>query len=130
MSRAYAEQRIRQALELSRGNQAKARQQIIAWCFEDTKLLHELVQPHMTGIISHAISRVVNLKDEPETRSEPKIDISKGGEFGIEILKSIVGANTAKFGQENASPPVKKQAASQRHIDAIKSIASKSPKKK
>ena len=42
MSREYAEQKIKQALELTRGNATQARQQVIAWCHEDTKLLQAL----------------------------------------------------------------------------------------
>lgn len=131
MTREYAEQRIRQALELARGNETKARQQIIAWCAEDMKLLLALSAPHLTGIVAHALTRVINQKDLPSPKAEPTLDLSKGSGFGIEILKSIVGGDTARFGQESAAPPVKKQAASQRHIDAIKQMAgkSKTPKK-
>src|SRR5688572_30825087 len=103
MSREYAEKRIRQALEMFKGNETKARQQIIAWTYEDTKLLQALTQPHITGIVAHAIGRVVNMKDEGDIPPEPEIDLSEGGEFGIEILKAIAGGGTARFGQENAS---------------------------
>jgi hypothetical protein len=131
MSITYVEQKIRQALDISRGNETRARQQVIAWCAEDPKLLLGLAAPHLTGIVAHALTRVMNHKELPTPQASPKLDIAKGGEFGIEILKSIAGGDTARFGQESSAPPVKKQAASQRHIDAIKQMAgqSKTPKK-
>ena len=58
MNREYAEKRIRDALKASGGNVTAARQQVIAWAFDDTKLLHELVAPHITGIAAHAVNNV------------------------------------------------------------------------
>lgn len=126
MSREYVEKRIKEALKLTGGNATKARQQIIAWTYEDSKLLQGLAQPHLTGIVAHAISRVVSKKDEPETIPDtPREETDPMHEFGIEILKAIASGDSARFGQENAAPPVKKQPASQRHIDAIRQMVGK-----
>ncbi len=127
MNRDYSERRIREALKASKGSAAKARQQIIAEAFDDAKLLHELVAPHITGIVSHAVNRVATTKEKPiPAAPAPTKKASKGGkgdEFGMEILKAIALGNPAQFGLENAS--IKKQQASQRHIDAIRQMVSK-----
>lgn len=129
MSREYAEKRIREALKQARGNATKARQQIIAWTNEDPKLLQALAQPHLTGIVAHAISRVIHqqevgdadedIPDEPQT-----LDMSPDT-FGKEILKALSNDSTAMFGREGGASPRRKQA-SQSHIDAMRQIASKS----
>lgn len=132
MSRQYAENKIKEALHLTRGNAAQARQQIIAWAMEDHNLLKELVKPHMVGIVAHAVGRVKSGKTEPEPVPLPtdQTDLGDKDSFGMDILKTIAGGDTAQFGQENYSRPVKKQGASQQHIDAIQQMIKKSQGKK
>ncbi len=132
MTQDYVISKIKQALENSRGNETKARQQIIAWTYEDTKLLHDLAKPHMTGIIAHAISRVKRMQErgektiKPEPVPGPVSDPELDGTFGIELLKAIAADGRAKFGMEsNDRPAPKRGAASQQHIDAIKMMARK-----
>ncbi|HPD82724.1 MAG: hypothetical protein R3D88_01730 [Alphaproteobacteria bacterium] len=130
MSREYAEKKIKEALHLTRGNATKARQQVIAWAMEDHKLLKELVRPHMIGITAHAVGRVMSGKTEPEPVPMASVDPQedKNNSFGMEILRTIAGGDTAQFGQENFGRPVKKQSASQAHIDAIQAMINKSKK--
>lgn len=128
MTREYAERKIEEALKLTGGNALKARKQIIAWTFEDAKLLQALAQPHLTGIVAHAVSRVVRKKDSPDSLPDvPDMDDDPDAGFGFEILKTIVAGGSPRFGQESAAPPVRKQPASQRHIDAIRKLAGKKP---
>ncbi len=132
MSREYAESRIREALKQAKGNATKARQMVMAWTFEDPKLLQALVRPHLTGIVAYAVSRVINrleadedetpIPDIPETLNMPPET------FGREILKALSSSNTPVFGQETAAPPAGRKQASQSHIDALKSLASKKKK--
>lgn len=126
MSRDYIEKRIYEALKLTGGNATKARSMIIQWTQEDSKLLYGLAHPHLTGIVAHAINRVqtkknevLSMPDAPDPNSDPE------HLFGLEILKAIAGGGAATFGMEDAGPPAKKQAASQRHIDAIRQLAGK-----
>ena len=131
MNRDYAEQRIRDILKAAGGNAARARQQIIAMAFDDNRLLHELVAPHITGIVAHAVNRVMTEKPkaQPQEPSPPQ-PLAKGAKsdpFGMEILKAVALGNPAQFGQEGGAP-MKKQAASQRHIDAIRQMVSKDGK--
>ena len=126
MNRDYAERRIREALKATGGNATRARQQVTAWAFDDAKLLHELVAPHITGIVAHAVNRVMSMKEKPVPAAPPKVEAPKGDEFGMEILKAIALGNPAQFGQESGSgASIKKQQASQRHIDAIRQMVSK-----
>ena len=126
----HAENRIREALTLARGNPTKARQQIIAWALDDSKLLQELVAPHITGIVAHAVGRVKTMK-EPRIPADPvkgkKAAGGKEEQFGMEILKAIALGNPAQFGLESGVA-IKKQQASQRHVDAIRAMVSKKDK--
>lgn len=128
MSREYAERRIRDALKSSDGNAARARQQIVAWALEDTRLLQELVAPHIAGIVAHAVNRVMTMKEKklpPTPEVAPQTPQAPTDPFGMEILKAIALGNPAQFGLESGVT-TKKQAASQRHIDAIRQMVSKS----
>lgn len=132
MSREYAESRIREALKLSKGNPTRARQRIIAWTFEDPKLLQALARPHLSGIVAHAIARVVHKQelDDPETPDMPEALDMEPETFGKEILAALQSRNTATFGQENSVPPARRPQASKSHIDALKHIASKGRSRK
>lgn len=129
MSRDYAESRIRDALKASGGNATKARQQVIGWAIDDPKLMQELVAPHLTGIVAHAVNRVMTMKETKASPPAPsqaakQAQPGKGDPFGMEILKAIALGNPAQFGHESGVS-TKKQAASQRHIDAIRQMVSK-----
>ncbi len=130
MSREYAEKRIKEALAHAKGNATKARQQIIAWTNEDPKLLQALAQPHLTGIVAHAISRVVHMQEVEEVEHDipdapQSLDMAPDT-FGKEILRALASDNTAMFGRDTGAVPVGRKQASQSHIDALKQIASKS----
>ncbi len=130
MSREYAEKRIREALNMAKGNTTKARQQIIAWTNEDPKLLQALAQPHLTGIVAHAISRVVHKQEidehEVDVPEVPQTLNMAPDTFGKEILKALASENTVMFGRDTGAGPARRKQASQSHIDALKQIASKS----
>lgn len=132
MDREYAESRIRDALKASDGNAAKARQILLSWALEDNRLLHELVAPHISGIVAHAVNRVMTMKEKPAPApvvAPEKSEKTSKDPFGMEILKAIALGNPAQFGQENGVP-LKKQQASQRHIDAIREMVSKKDTKR
>ena len=133
MSREYAEKRIKEALKQAKGNATKARQIIIAWSSEDTRLLQALAQPHLTGIVAHAVDRVIykqGINDEPEEiRANPRSLDMAPDTFGKEIMKALQSADTAKFGQESAAPASRRPKASQSHIDALNKIAGKKKKR-
>lgn len=132
MNRDYSEGKIREALKLSGGNATRARQQVIAWAFDDAKLLHELMAPHMTGIVAHAINHVMAQGDKKPAKNVPDVAVAAPAgkdPFGMEILKAIALGNPAQFGHENGNVTGGKQAASQRHVDAIKAMVAKGKSK-
>lgn len=124
MSREYSTKKIKEALAANKGNAANARNQVITIAMEDNRLLKELVKPHMIGIVAHAVDRVVSGKTDPEVLKTPEASEDEDS-FGMDILKAIAGGDSAQFGQENFGRPVRKQGASQAHIDAIRKMISK-----
>ena len=130
MSQDYAESRIREALRLNNNNATKARQQIIAWAAEDQRLLLTLARPHLTGIVAHAVGRVVNRQnreDEDIPDAPQSIDMPPET-FGMEIIKALQNRETARFGRDGGSALPRRKQASQSHIDALKKMAKKSGK--
>ena len=121
MSRDYSTNKIKQALETTRGHAGQARQMIIAQAMEDPKLLRELVKPHMVGIVAHAVNRVMSGKTEVENIPEPRAQ-EQDDSFGLDILKTIAGGDTTQFGQESYGRPIGKKGVSQKHIDAIQQM--------
>lgn len=137
MSLEYAQLRIKEALKLSGGNQIKARQQIIAWTYEDAKLLHALAKPHLSGIVAYNIERVASgradaaktAKEQPKKQTAKPAANHKAKEeqFGLEILKAVAGSPEI-FGLEDPGAPRKKSGVSKSHVDAIQAIISKKKK--
>lgn len=129
MSREYAEDRIREALAQCRGNATKARQMIIGWSTQDQRLLLSLAQPHLTGIVAHAISRVMYRQDQmPEDDHIAPAPLALNmapDTFGKEILSALSSSDTPVFGLEGQTAQPRPKKASQSHIDALKQMASK-----
>lgn len=137
MSPSYAETRLLEALKLSNGNLAKSRKLIADWCRQDQQLLYELCRPHMTGVIAHAMDRVLSNKFQSELRpssgrvstQEASRQASKTAptdeDFGKELLKNFAMGQPIKFAQESFGAPIQKRKASQSHIDAIRRMAKK-----
>lgn len=108
------------------GNVARAQQQIIAWTYEDAKLLHALARPHLNGIVAYQVERVASGRAELEKRKPTASSGGKDENFGMELLRAVAASSAAVFGQESNAPPIKRGAASKQHIDAIRQIAARS----
>lgn len=133
MSLDYVEGRIKEALRLTNGNAALARQQVIAWAFEDMKLLYALAKPHLSGIVAYNIERVASGRSSPKPKaSPPKKSASGSGEdFGIEILRAVASSTGTVFGLEGDTPVIQKRGqVSKSHVDALRMMAAKSKTKK
>ena len=135
MSLEYAERRIKEALKLAHGNQTRARQQIIAWAQEDTRLLHALAKPHLSGIVAYNIDRVASgraaaAKVSPQATQKSTTSQGKTNEdrFGMELLKAVASSSADIFGLEHNVPLGRRGQASQNHIDAIRAMAAKKKK--
>lgn len=131
MSREYAEERIRKALEACRGNTVKTQQKIIAEAMQDHRLLLSLTQGHLTGIAALWINRVVTRQhdEDPAVPDAPEALNMTPASFGQEIMHAMKSDNTAMFGSEGYAPPMKRKKASQRHIDTLKMLSSSSKSK-
>lgn len=146
MSGDYIFARVKEALRLHKGNSVKARQQIIAWTYEDAKLLHSLARPHLTGIVAYAVDRYQRKILAPELEKDIEESClisdaavgSRGGKnsqahqeeenFGREMLKSLVGGQSDIFGQEPTGVAMGRKKASPRHEEILRFIARKSNK--
>ncbi len=134
MSLEYAESRIKEALKLAKGNATRARQQIIAWTYEDAKLLHALTKPHLSGIVAYNIDRVASGRAEAQKAQQvqkpqaPAKQSKKEPAFGMELLKAVASSSADVFGLEHNAPLGRRGQTSQNHIDAIRAIASKKKK--
>lgn len=131
----YVEQKVREALKKNSGNKSRARQQILAWAYEDDKLLHALARPHLAGVVAYHIDRVLSgradeqtsIKPPPEKAAKPA---NAEEQFGIEILKAISSGGSPVFGFENNAPSRSKAApTSKGHADALRAMAAKSKNK-
>lgn len=139
MSLEYAEKRIKDALKLAKGNQSRARQQIIAWAMEDNALLQALTKSHLSGIVAYNIDRVASgraaaakkphvVKEKP-AQAQGKSQKQKEGDFGVELLKAVASSSSEVFGLENNASLGRRGQVSQNHIDAIRAIAAKNKSK-
>ena len=124
----YADQKIREALNLANGSKAKAEIILVALAQKDARLLQDLTAKHMRGIIGYNIERVMNGKAPPaKTPPTSKVVQAKPNSFGMKVLKAAAESQGEVFGCDNGLPP-KRQKASQAHIDAINAIVGKTPK--
>lgn len=129
MSKEYAEKRIQDALKQAGGNAGRARQQIVAWCYEDSKLLHALAKPHLNGIVAYQVERVQsgrNVSKEQPERKTPQVPDVRDEDLGMEVLRAIAAQDAVVFGHENTGlPQMRKSKASRQHIEAINILAGK-----
>ena len=136
MSLEYAERRIAEALKLAKGNQARARQQVIAWALTDEKLLQALTKSHLSGIVAYNIERVASGRaaaarkaQKPAKKAANATKTNQEADFGVELLKAVASSSSEVFGLENNTAGLGgKTQVSQNHINAIRAIASKTKK--
>ena len=135
MSINYTENRIKEALRLNNENINDAQKQIFAWLYEDHKLLLDITRPHINGIVAYAVQRTLNrmIKSDEEILDEVAEDAalssSKKDQVGKDILKGFISKEAPQFGQESVAVPLRKKAASQKHVDVMHMLAATSRKK-
>ncbi len=132
MSREYVENRIKEALKKSKGNKLLARHQLIAWTYEDSKLLHALTRSHLDGIIAYNIDRFLSnaIKATSKKKAQAVSGEEPAGEdFGMDILRAVAATDAAVFGFEDSSPRRSNSKTSKQHIDALQRMAASVQKK-
>ncbi len=135
MSLNYTENRIKEALRIHNGNVTEAKKQLFAWFYEDHKLLMDITRPHLQGITAYAVQRVLNRMNKSddeileEEAQNAAYSSSKKGDVGKDILRGFISPDAPQFGQESIAVPLRKKAASQKHIDTMQLLAAASKKK-
>jgi len=135
MSINYTENRVKEALRLHNGNTAEAKKQIFAWLYEDHKLLLDMTRPHLNGIVAYSVQRTLNrmLKSDEEilqeTAEDAAMSSSAKNKVGKELLRGFVSKEAPQFGQESVAAPLRKKAASQKHVDVMHMLSATSKKK-
>ncbi|MGB0718950.1 MAG: hypothetical protein ACPGRX_00660 [Bdellovibrionales bacterium] len=141
MSLEYVERKIVEALKAVKGNQARARQQIIAWAMQDPELLKGLTRAHLSGIVAYNVERVMSgraaaaraakKQTAPANAQAPQKPKPKTKEdaFGMELLKAVASSSSEVFGLENGSSGIGRPGqVSQNHINVIRAMAAKGKK--
>ncbi len=131
MTMSYLEEQIHEALRAVGGNKTLARQELMTMAANDARLLLELTRHHLNGIAAYHIDRVASGRSSERAVAQPRknkpepMPFDTDEKFGMELLKALSGTDTT-FGLEAYSSPQRKGQASQRHISAIRKMASKS----
>lgn len=123
MSRKYALSRVRDALEKSEGNHLKAQRLLLSWLAGDHSLLVGLAEPHLQGIIAHALAHAATPVKAASVPAAPLDD------FGAALLRGVKADEAPAFGALQARGVPKPGKASSRHVDAITRIARPQDKK-
>lgn len=124
MSWAYAESRVRAAVDEAEGNALEAKRLLLEWIGQDAKLLQGLVEPHLNGIITHAIGYVTREKPEGD-----RIALSPD-QPGIGLVQGVVEGRGDAFGRPSDGNTPKPGKASDRHVEAIHILAAGAKSKK
>ncbi|HLG87800.1 MAG TPA: hypothetical protein VKZ79_11470 [Alphaproteobacteria bacterium] len=113
MSSSYAERKLEQALLECGGSPSVARRLVMGWASKDPRLLQELAQPFLTGIVGHAVDRAI--KRQPKGRPQPK-----PGALGTAALDGIIRALGQNF---DRGDPVRAEPSCAAHADVIRGLA-------
>ena len=136
MSNAYSDNKIKDILTKVNGQGKLAEQAIATLAQRDLPFLHALVQPYLSGIISHAIERArksTGIKESPIDLLPKKAMTSKSPAPKSAVSNAAVSGNTmdnlmkawAKgFEQDQPTAPGSAKV-SQNHIDVLKSLVKK-----
>ena len=128
MSREYAEEQIRKALQETGGHPGKTRQKIIGQAMQDHKLLLGLTQGHLTGVVSLWVNRVItklSRKPDPVPEQPEPLDMAENT-FGKAILEAMEKGSGTTFGLEGGVSSGRRKAASKKHMDTMRFIARQS----
>jgi hypothetical protein len=128
----YARAKIEEALKAADGNATAACRAVLNAALNDARLMNDLAQPHLKGIVAHAVAHVIRegeraaAGDAPHPQNPETLDMPLD-QFGRELLGALSGRDTPRFGQEvYGAADSRAKPASQAHIDTLKKIARKS----
>lgn len=114
---AYADRRVREALELARGNQTEALRILMARARRDEKLLFALTRPWLRGIAAHALERALKTP-APEPRPAQQVEARDMQDILAELERNFEKPGPIAGRRVDTRPPT-----SERHRAAIHAIA-------
>jgi hypothetical protein len=118
MSSSYAERKLVEAIAEAGGSPTAARRLVLAWAARDPRLLQELTQPFLTGIVGHAVDRAI--------RTMPKVRKPQpAGSLGASALDGVIRALSENFAHSDRpqAEEAARPAASAAHADVIRGLA-------
>jgi len=115
MSSSYVETKLTEALTEARGSATAARRLVLGWVARDPKLLYELAQPFLAGIVGHAVDRVIRLN--------PKLRPPERATLGANALDGLVKALSRNFAETEPAAPATPSETMRAHADAIRQLA-------
>ncbi|NNG04684.1 MAG: hypothetical protein HKM95_11355 [Inquilinus sp.] len=116
----YAAQRISAALLESGGDAGTAQRALAKQCATDQRLLRALVAPFLRGIIAHAVTR-----GERAAKVRPSATAMSGAALDTVVghLGRAIGETELPRGMTALTEPASRPAASKRHQEAIRLLA-------
>lgn len=130
---AYVQDKVIDALKAAKGVRAAAKRRLAAQCATDQQLLLDMVAPHLSGIIDHALQHYSNAQlasmapartAAAAIRPAPAAPAGQNNTMGEDLLRRFAGQNTPVFGMDDPNQGTgKRPAASARHRAAIDQIA-------
>jgi hypothetical protein len=137
MSRSYADRKLAEALAEAGGSPGVARRIVLEWAGRDERLLKELVQPFIQGIVGHAVERAgraaaprpsaMTQPPRPSVAAQPPRPLAPSVLDGVirtlgrNFADAAGGAQPGAAAQQGGAAP--SGAASARHIAAMHSLA-------
>lgn len=128
MTRSYMKSRVLEALEKNKGDAAQAQRQLLQQAKDDPRLLLEIAEPHLRGIIAYAIDWVARSEDTDTAAPAREVSVAELDAMGAALAESIAGNSGDKFGTQGTGLAGKPGKASEQHVEAIQKIAGKSKK--
>jgi hypothetical protein len=86
------ELKIREAVALGRGDKQAAARVLLSMCDRDERLLRELVKPFLSGILFHAVERLMKTMSPADLRSKAGPKPAKPQEVPKDMLDKLVDA--------------------------------------
>ena len=127
---AYVQDKVIEALKSAKGVRAAAKRRLAAQCATDQQLLLDMVAPHLSGIIDHALQHYSNAQlatmapAKVAAAMAPRPASAPQASLGEDLLRRFAGQNTPVFGMDDPNQGTgKRPAASARHRAAIDQIA-------
>lgn len=123
---AYVQDKVIDALKASKGMRGPAKRRLAALCATDEQFLLDLVAPHLSAILDHAVQHYARAELTKLAKPSAKPTRAKGSQepSGKAMLQRFVNQDTPVFGLDDPNQGTgKRPAASAQHRAAIGKIA-------